>query len=220
MAENTGRQDVYTRVTARIVEWEAVGREIEAADAAIEAQIRELEAELARQAAEEAERRAAEEEARREAEQAANASEEPDPGGEEPAAPPVVLGPFSVTHRPVPGSVSSGFGSRIHPIFGTSRNHYGVDFNGSSGDPIVAAAAGRVITAGWMNGYGNVVILSHGDGYTTLYAHQSAILVSNGDTVAGGETIGRVGSTGWSTGPHLHWEIRIDGVAVDPMPYL
>ena len=206
------------QVAARIGEWEAVGREIEEADAAIASQIRELEAELARQAAEEAERRAAEEQARLEAEQAANAADEP--GTTDDAPPPVIGGPFSVTHRPVPGAVTSGFGSRVHPIFRTSRNHYGVDLNGRSGDPIAAAAPGRVITAGWMNGYGNVVILSHGDGYTTLYAHQSAILVSNGDTVAGGDTIGRVGSTGWSTGPHLHFEIRIDGTAVDPLSYL
>ncbi|MEZ5244812.1 MAG: peptidoglycan DD-metalloendopeptidase family protein [Acidimicrobiales bacterium] len=213
-------EELRAQVAARIDEWEAVGREIEEADAAIASQIRELEAELARQAAEEAARKAAEEQARLEAEQAAEASDEPATADDAPAAPPVVDGPFSITHRPVPGAVTSGFGSRVHPIFGTSRNHYGVDLNGSSGDPIVAAAAGRVITAGWMSGYGNVVILSHGDGYTTLYAHQSAILVSNGDTVAGGATLGRVGSTGWSTGPHLHFEIRIDGTAVDPLSYL
>lgn len=210
------------QVTVRIDEWEAVGREIEAADAAIAVQIRELEAELARQAAAEAQRRAEEEEARRLAEEEAvtegpDAETDPEPV---PVDPPANLGPFSVTHRPVPGSVTSLFGSRVHPIFGTSRNHYGIDFNGSSGDSIAAAAPGQVITAGVMNGYGNVVILSHGDGYTTLYAHQSEILVSLGDTVQGGETIGRVGSTGWSTGPHLHWEIRVDGVAVDPLPYI
>jgi murein DD-endopeptidase MepM/ murein hydrolase activator NlpD len=214
------------QVAARIDEWEAVGREIEAADAVIAAQIRDLEAELARQAAAEARRRADEEEARRQAEEAAAAdavdtdSETPDSPDDAPAAPPVLGGPFVVTHRPVPGTVTSRFGLRVHPIFGTSRNHYGIDFDGNSGDPIVAAAPGQVISAGWMNGYGNVVVISHGNGYTTLYAHQSQIQVGYGDTVAGGETIGRVGSTGWSTGPHLHWEIRIDGVAVDPMPYI
>lgn len=209
------------QVSVRIGEWEAVGREIEAADAAIAEQIRELEAELARQAEEEARRQAEEEEARRQAQEEANDDSDTDPdGNDEPADPPVDLGPFSVTHRPVPGAVTSLFGSRVHPIFGTTRNHYGLDFGAGSGEPIAAAASGQVITAGWMNGYGNVVILSHGDGYTTLYAHQSEILVSYGDSVDGGDTIGRVGSTGWSTGPHLHWEIRVDGVAVDPLPYL
>ena len=222
-------EELRAQVAARIGEWEAVGREIEQADAVIAAQIVELEAELARQAAAEARRRAEEEEARRQAEESAAAdeaeeadvdSDDPESESDAPVASPVVGGPFSVTHRPVSGAVTSRFGPRVHPIFGTSRNHYGIDFDGNSGESIVAAAAGKVITAGWMNGYGNVVIISHGDGYTTLYAHQSQILVSNGDTVAGGETIGRVGSTGWSTGPHLHWEIRVAGVAVDPLPYI
>ena len=215
-------ETLRAQVSARINEWEAVGAEIEAADAAIANQIRELEAELARQAAAAEEKRlAAEEEARLAAEEAAANGEEPvesDDG--EPAPAPADLGPFSVTHRPVPGVITSSFGSRVHPIFGTTRNHYGLDFNGNTGDPIAAAAAGQVISAGWMNGYGNVVVLSHGDGFTTLYAHQSELLVSYGDSVAGGETIGRVGSTGFSTGAHLHFEIRVDGVAVDPAPYL
>jgi len=212
-------EELRAQVSVRIDDWQAVGREIEAADAAIAEEIRALEAELARQA--EAARIAAEEEARRIA--AANENPEPEgPDSDDPEVedPPPNLGPFSVTHRPVPGAVTSRFGSRVHPIFGTVRNHYGIDFGGSSGDPISAAASGQVITAGWMNGYGNTVIISHGNGYTTLYAHQSAILVSYGDTVQGGDTIGRVGSTGFSTGPHLHWEIRVDGVAVDPLPYI
>lgn len=220
--------ELLAQVSVRIGEWEAVGAEIDAADAAIAKQIRELEAELARQAAAEAARLAAEEEARRLAEEEASNeepdSEDPDPGDEDPDAedsgPPVDLGPFSVTHRPVPGAVTSLFGPRVHPIFGTTRNHYGLDMDGSTGDSISAAATGQVITAGWMNGYGNTVIISHGDGFTTLYAHQSEILVSYGDSVDGGDTIGQVGSTGFSTGPHLHWEIRVDGVAVDPEPYL
>ena len=98
--------------------------------------------------------------------------------------------------------------------------HYGIDFYGSSGDPISAAASGTVLTSGWINGYGNTVVVSHGNGYSTLYAHQSSIAASTGDTVAGGDVIGYVGSTGWSTGSHLHFEIRIEGTAVDPDPYL
>lgn len=228
-------EELRSQVAVRVADWQAVEAEIDAADAAIARQIRELEAELARQAAEAEARRLAEEEARRLAEEEAANGEEPDAAddpADDPAddeegdedetvpAPPVDLGPFQVTHRPVTGSITSRFGSRVHPIFGTTRNHYGVDFGGNTGEPIVAAAPGVVLTAGWMNGYGNTVVVSHGDGFTTLYAHQNEILVSTGDSVAGGDLIGRVGSTGWSTGPHLHWEIRVDGVAVDPEPYL
>jgi len=220
------------QVAERIDEWETVSREIEEADALIAQQIRELEAELARQAAAEAQRLAEEEAARQAAEEAAAeeaAAEDSDVEVDEEAgddsapseiAEPQVDGAFTITHRPVPGAVTSRFGPRVHPIFGTTRNHYGLDFNGSTGDSISAAADGTVITAGWMNGFGNVVIISHGNGYSSLYAHQSEVLVSLGDTVAGGERIGRVGSTGWSTGPHLHFEIRVDGTAVDPLPYL
>lgn len=222
------------QVAERIDEWETVSREIEEADALIAQQIRELEAELARQAAAEAQRLAEEEAARQAAEDAAAeeaAAEDSDvevevdeEAGDDSApseiAEPQVDGAFTITHRPVPGAVTSRFGPRVHPIFGTTRNHYGLDFNGSTGDSISAAADGTVITAGWMNGFGNVVIISHGNGYSSLYAHQSEVLVSLGDTVAGGERIGRVGSTGWSTGPHLHFEIRVDGTAVDPLPYL
>lgn len=226
------------QVAERIDEWETVSREIEEADALIAQQIRELEAELARQAAAEAQRLAEEEAARQAAEEAAAeeaAAEDSDvevevdeevdeEAGDDSAASeiaePQVDGAFTITHRPVAGAVTSRFGPRVHPIFGTTRNHYGLDFNGSTGDSISAAADGTVITAGWMNGFGNVVIISHGNGYSSLYAHQSQVLVSLGDTVAGGDTIGRVGSTGWSTGPHLHFEIRVDGTAVDPLPYL
>lgn len=220
-------EELRSQVAVRVADWQAVEAEIDAADAAIARQIRELEAELARQAAEAEARRLAEEEARRLAEEEAANGEEPDPDADDAGdedetapAPPVDLGPFEVSHRPVPGPITSRFGSRVHPIFGTTRNHYGVDFGGNTGEPIVAAAPGVVLTAGWMNGYGNTVVVSHGDGFTTLYAHQNEILVSTGDSVAGGDLLGRVGSTGWSTGPHLHWEIRVDGIAVDPEPYL
>ncbi|MEM7140069.1 MAG: M23 family metallopeptidase [Actinomycetota bacterium] len=226
-------------VSVRVADWESVGSEIDAADAAMQIQIRELEEDLARQIAEaEARRLAEEEEARRIAEEEAAAAEEEAAADEDDAddsdegdgdeaddgtddeQPPVVLGPFAVTHRPVPGAVTSPFGPRVHPIFGTTRNHYGLDFNGSMGQPISVAATGVVLSAGWMNGYGNTVVVSHGDGFTTLYAHMSQTNVSSGASVSGGDVIGLVGSTGWSTGPHLHWEIRVDGVAVDPAPYL
>jgi len=77
-----------------------------------------------------------------------------------------------------------------------------------------------VLSSGWMNGYGNTVVISHGGGVTTLYAHQSQLLVSAGDAVVGGQTIGKLGSTGWSTGPHLHFEVRINGTATNPAPFL
>ncbi|MHB8870175.1 MAG: murein hydrolase activator EnvC family protein [Thermoleophilia bacterium] len=122
--------------------------------------------------------------------------------------------------RPVDGRVSSPFGYRIHPIFKVKKMHTGVDMSGSMGTPIRAADSGTVIQAGWRGGYGQAVVISHGDGLTTLYAHQSKILVSVGDTVSRGDTIGKVGSTGYSTGPHLHFEVRVNGSPVDPMGYL
>ena len=121
---------------------------------------------------------------------------------------------------PAVGPVVSGFGPRIHPIFGTRRNHNGIDIDGDTGDPVRAVLVGEVIIAGWRNGFGNTVVLNHFDGYTTLYAHLSKISVSVGQEVDHGARIGSVGSTGWSTGPHLHFEIRINGRAVDPMPYM
>ncbi len=98
--------------------------------------------------------------------------------------------------------------------------HEGIDIAASTGAPIWAAAAGTVIHAGWLGGYGNLVVLDHGNGLATAYAHCSAILVGVGQTVAQGETIALVGSTGHSTGPHLHFEVRVNGVAVDPLLYL
>ena len=121
---------------------------------------------------------------------------------------------------PVPGTVSSGFGNRIHPIFGTLRFHAGIDFKGQSGDPIQAAASGTVTQVKYREGYGNTVIVDHGRGWSTLYAHLSRFDVSVGQNVAIGQVIGAVGNTGWSTGPHLHFEIRYRGSPRNPANYL
>ncbi len=126
----------------------------------------------------------------------------------------------SILVRPVPGPVTSSFGPRLHPILGTTRMHTGVDLRAAWGDPVGAAAAGRVIFAGAYGGYGNAVIIDHSGGMSTLYAHLSSITVTYGEIVSAGQTIGLVGSTGLSTGPHLHFEVRIDGKPVDPVPYL
>jgi len=122
--------------------------------------------------------------------------------------------------RPVPGRIESGFGPRIHPIFGTVKMHNGLDMHGPIGEPIRAGAGGTVIFAGVKGGFGNTVMIDHGGGMVTLYAHQSRLAVSVGQKVKAGQTIGYVGNSGLSTGPHLHFEVRINGVPVDPMNYL
>jgi murein DD-endopeptidase MepM/ murein hydrolase activator NlpD len=119
--------------------------------------------------------------------------------------------------RPVEGRISSGFGYRIHPIYKVRKMHTGIDICASSGTPIHASADGVVVHAARWGGYGNCVILDHGGGLATLYAHCSSLAVSAGQKVKQGQTIGRVGSTGLSTGPHLHFEVRKDGTPVDPM---
>jgi murein DD-endopeptidase MepM/ murein hydrolase activator NlpD len=122
--------------------------------------------------------------------------------------------------RPIPGSLDSSFGPRVHPISGTVKMHNGLDIDGDMGDPIKAAEAGTVILAGAKGGYGLTVMIDHGGGMVTLYAHQSKLTVSVGEKVAAGERIGFVGSTGVSTGPHLHFEVRINGNPVNPAGYL
>jgi murein DD-endopeptidase MepM/ murein hydrolase activator NlpD len=117
-------------------------------------------------------------------------------------------------------SLTSGFGYRYDPFNGGAAMHAGLDMAGSQGEPIYAAAAGVVGTAGRSGGYGNLVELEHGRGMATRYGHLSKILVQPGETVKQGQLIGRMGSTGRSTGTHLHYEVRIDGRAVNPRPYL
>ncbi len=124
---------------------------------------------------------------------------------------------------PVVGArISSPFGYRIHPITGEYKMHTGIDLAAAQGTPIYAADGGTVVVASWMNGYGNVVIIDHGNGIQTLYAHirDGGTVVSVGQSVGRGDKIAEVGSTGNSTGPHCHFEVRVNGTPVDPMGYL
>lgn len=124
--------------------------------------------------------------------------------------------------KPVVGDIelSSGFGMRVDPFIGSPAMHTGLDFRGDMGEAIRATAAGKVTQAGWNGGYGKVVEIDHGNGFSTRYGHMSEIGVSVGQSIRIGQTIGKIGSTGRSTGPHLHYETRIDGNAVDPQKFL
>ena len=115
---------------------------------------------------------------------------------------------------PVSGPVTSGFGSRW------GRMHEGIDIAVGSGTPVHAAAAGTVVYAGWLSGYGNIIVIDHGNGLSTAYAHNSSLGVQQGSTVGAGSVIAISGSTGHSTGPHVHFEVRVNGAPVDPLGYL
>jgi murein DD-endopeptidase MepM/ murein hydrolase activator NlpD len=115
---------------------------------------------------------------------------------------------------PVSGSVTSGFGYRW------GRMHEGVDIAVGQGTAVQAAGAGTVIYAGWLGGYGNLAVVDHGNGLSTAYAHNSSLVSAVGQSVAAGEVIAYSGSTGHSTGPHVHFEVRLNGDAVDPLGYL
>lgn len=121
---------------------------------------------------------------------------------------------------PVSGPITSSFGWRTNPISGHKEYHPGIDIGVAYGTPIKAADSGTVIAATWYTGYGNVIIIDHGKGVSTLYAHQSSLAVGSGAHVSRGQTIGYVGSTGYSTGPHLHFEVRVSGSPVNPLGYL
>ncbi len=118
--------------------------------------------------------------------------------------------------RPVDGPITSGFGMRYHPILHYTRIHAGIDFGVRSGTPIHAAADGRVISAHYSTSFGNVVMIDHGGGITTVYAHCSRLLVGDGETVHRGQTIAASGATGLAAGPHLHWEVHVNNHAVNP----
>ncbi len=133
------------------------------------------------------------------------------------ATPPAGAAPME---WPVAGTITSPFGERKNPLGAGDDFHPGLDIAADEGAPIAAAAAGRVISAGPDAGYGNLIVVDNGNGVTTRYAHCSQIFARVGDAVAPGETIGAVGSTGRSTGPHLHFEVRVNDTPVDPEQFL
>jgi len=126
--------------------------------------------------------------------------------------------------RPISGGITSSFGWRVHPIFKSRKFHTGIDIGGPNRGAVRASNAGRVVFAGWYGGYGKVVIIDHGQvngkSVTTLYAHLSSFRVSKGSVVSRGQVIGSEGSTGYSTGPHVHFEVRVNGSPVNPLRYI
>ena len=213
--------------------YEADLAETNARIAQMEEEIRKAEEEARRRAEEEA-RRKAEEEARRKAEEAARARE-----GAGEASGQAVDAPKDTEKKsssssssgskatgsltwPLPASdyITSDFGHRESPTAGASSNHQGIDIGASTGSSITAADGGTVITASYSSSAGNYVVISHGNGLSTVYMHCSKLLVSEGDTVSKGQTIAKVGSTGYSTGPHLHFGVRKNGSYVDPTDYV
>lgn len=187
--------------------------EMMASSAEVERLIHEREAEMRRQA-EEA-RRQAEMEARRQAAaQNSNVEFVPDNGDY------VMRSYGGGMIWPVNGEITSEFGWRTHPIFGTARFHSGLDIGADYGVPIHAAASGVVIEAGWIGGYGNTIMIEHGSGIVTLYGHNESLAVGVGQQVNQGDVIAYCGSTGNSTGPHCHFEVRLGGEPVSPWDYL
>ena len=124
------------------------------------------------------------------------------------------------TTRPTDGFITSGFGYRMHPVYGGRAHHDGIDFDANVGDPVRSAGNGLVKFAGWKSGYGNVVEIDHQNGYVSLYAHNSAFVVKVGDVVRAGQVVAKAGSTGRSTGPHVHFEVHKNGRSVNPRTFL
>ncbi len=184
----------------------------------LNASIQEAQSEIDDLVAEQERQRAEEEAARRAAEAAAGGSPS---GGAEGGSGGTVYSTGSFIW-PVPSCtyITSRFGPRYHPVTGLYQStHTGLDIGASYGDPILASDSGEVFVAGVKGGYGNCVMIDHGNGYYTLYGHMSSIAVSVGQVVSQGDTVGYVGSTGVSTGPHCHFEIRVDGSPTDPAPW-
>lgn len=204
------QEDLVTQVESRAEDKRTVLAGLEADRDTAEQLVADLEAESAQI---EAELRAA----AAAAAAAAQAQSQSSGGGTVSAPAPSGSGRFIY---PVNGRISSNFGYRIHPISGASRLHAGMDIAAGTGTPIGAAGAGTVIYAGWRGGYGNCIMIDHGGGIVTLYGHQSSLASSVGQQVSQGQVIGYVGSTGYSTGPHLHWEVRVNGSPTDPRGYV
>ena len=208
------QQEVMDEAKAQRAAAEQMEAELQASSNDIMRQIQAHEAKI----------RAQQEAARRQAEAAARAARAAKAAGRKappvPVYKPMVIGTGRLS-RPCGGPVTSPFGYRIHPIFHTRIYHAGVDFGAPSGTPIHAADSGVVIYAGsGMRGYGNVVIIDHGGGLSTLYAHNSSLAVRAGQSVRKGQVIARAGSTGYATGPHCHFEVRRNGAPTNPMGYL
>lgn len=210
--------------------------QIEKDDAEIQALIKKAQEEAARKAAEEAARKAAAEAAARKAQQEAAAKAAKNAASANSssvskstsASKSTSTGSTSYTGGrmswPLPGydapNGDYGFGYRVSPITGRGETHRGMDIPAPRGTTVYAAAGGTVITARYINSYGNAVIIDHGGGLSTVYGHNSKLLVSEGDVVSKGQAISQVGSTGDSTGNHLHFEVRVNGQYTNPLPYV
>ena len=121
---------------------------------------------------------------------------------------------------PCSGPITSYYGWRVHPIFGTRKYHSGMDIAVDTGTPIHAAAAGVIVYSGWMGGYGYAIMIDHGGGLVTIYGHNSSLAVGEGQRVSQGQVVAYAGSTGYSTGPHCHFEVRLHGEVTEPLNYL
>ena len=213
--ERSGLQDLKDEADTQMVALEEKQSESQAIIDELTSDIKSLEAALAQQEAAES---AAREEIRRLMQQASQQTQT-STTSQTTTQPSYSGGKFAW-----PCSVrssSSGYGSRVHPITGKVRTHAGMDIGGPMGADIYAAEAGTVLVSGWNSGgYGYYVVINHGNGLSTLYAHCSSLLVSSGQSVSKGQVIAKVGSTGMSTGPHLHFEVHKNGSHTNPAPYL